>query len=259
VIFSHSDHAEATEAAIALWSLLAHHVPLMGPSWNLHIDRSNKIIVEVTNSQVFRDLVNLEVLDWVFLLAPGMASVDPRGGVESLADLNQLVEYFKEYNSKKKGKASQGTFFVERLVLSSTLMAAPDIASTLKDPHQRVYWDRNAHKDSSAHLNIPGAKSLQASDASEVIVFLAGWHSTSSKDTKNANILENVVGPYLAKIMESKGVPMVDKNPFTWFPTQSQSTWKLKCATVDMAAWLCKAVIDMPVRLQDAEAMRCHK
>jgi hypothetical protein len=81
---------EANNAANQLWENLKGFNPLLAPCEMFSWDHKRLDILEATNSDVFHDMQAKGILDWVYLVAAGMAVVSVRGHISCLADLEKF-------------------------------------------------------------------------------------------------------------------------------------------------------------------------
>jgi hypothetical protein len=213
-------------------------------------DHKRLVILEATNSDVFHDLQAKGILDWVYLVAAGMAVVSPRGYITCLADLEKLKTHCEDHNNQfGKKKANMGAYYAERIVLSKRLMEEPEIKAKLGDNQNRVFWDRNFSKDGKDLLR--DNKTCSAMTSQEVVVTLNNWHFMSNKELTLHN-LTHVVTPYLVTMCRSKGV-LAQLN-FKWASTSQANTWKLFTNNDEAAKVICTSIIDVHVSQQDTMA-----
>lgn len=241
---------EGNKAANYFWAPLQDLNPLMAPCEMFNWDYKCLVVLEVTNTNVYLEMQTQEVLDWVYLVAPGLAVVAVRGGTESLKDLEDFTDTCVTYNSKwGKTKANQGAYFAERIVLSKALLKLPELVAKQGDSNNRVYWDRNAAKASSALLE--DSKAFPVLTSHEVVVTLNNWHFMGNRELTKKN-LETIITPYLITQCKAKGV-VADLN-FTWHQTPQATTWKLNTHNDEAAKIICTCIIDVQVTQQDQMA-----
>jgi hypothetical protein len=162
---------EANKIACWLWEVLKDDSPMMAPHDLLNWDSQPAVLLEYVNSQALRDLTKTEVIDWVYLVSPGMAVASASPTLVGVEPLDILVDRIKDYNSKfNKLKASQGGFYVERVVLSKALMQIPSILSKMKGQQNKVYWERNEARDPKRYVK--EAKTSDPQNSQEVVVTL---------------------------------------------------------------------------------------
>ena len=233
--------------------------PLVGymQMFNFDFTKSN-IVVEASNSQVFRDLM-VELLDWVLMVSPGMAVICTRTRTVNLKALDEFVEACIKYNNTKHGaKVSTGVAYVERIVLSKALMEDPEVALYLKSPNNRVYYDRYVAnlKTGTARMNVNQTKNTMANDETEVVATLGNWTMVSDKDDMVTKLQFNIV-PYLLRELEKihgyiRPKSFSDDQLLKFSYTHLPWVFKIKCADSILAAKLCLLVVDLKVNLQDS-------
>ena len=83
---------EANETACWLWHVLANMCPLMRPHEMLQWDNFMEFaLLEYINSRALTKLVKDNVLDWIYLVSPGMAIVQPRPPIDGITTLDAFV------------------------------------------------------------------------------------------------------------------------------------------------------------------------
>ena len=142
---------DANTTACWLWHVLKDLCPLMGPHEMLQWDNFMEyVLLEYINSKALTKLVNDGVLDWIYMVSPGMAIVQPRIPVDGITALDAFVEKIKEYNtSLGKKKAREGGFYIERVVIGKKMMDDPAIKAAIGDTtaSKAVYYERMEARD----------------------------------------------------------------------------------------------------------------
>ena len=179
---------EANNLACIVCGQLEDLNPLMAPHAMLNWDNKPWVLLEVVNSQAYRELQTLGILHWTYLVSPGMAVVCGKHQLDTVEGLEDFIKALETYNKQFNNvPAHQGGFYVERLVLSSYLMEQPGINMMLKEgmikgSKNRVIWERNQRsKDRKAYIK--ESKTLDAQDTKEVVITLTNWHYTQDKNT----------------------------------------------------------------------------
>jgi hypothetical protein len=150
-----------------------------------------------------------------------MAVVCIKAGTNNLKDLEALAEICQNFNKKwGKTKAYQGAYFAERIVLSKCILKDPEIQAKVGSNTNRVFWHRNADKNTQALLQ--DTKGFKLASPLEVVVTLNNWHFTWDKDFTKGH-LDKVITPYLMTQCQARGV--IGDLSFTWMPTQQMNTW----------------------------------
>ena len=73
--FLQSSIEEANLAACEFWELLKDMRPMMGSCNMLNWDGTCMFLFAVTNSRVYQDFTDEKMIDWCYLVAPGLAVV----------------------------------------------------------------------------------------------------------------------------------------------------------------------------------------
>jgi hypothetical protein len=98
----------------------------------LQWDNAPWVLLGYINSRALTKLVKDNVLDWIYLVSPGMAIVQPRPPIDGITTLDAFVEKIKEYStSLGKKKAREGGFYIERVVINKKLMDDPAIKAAI--------------------------------------------------------------------------------------------------------------------------------
>jgi len=139
---------EANQAACWLWESLKEVEPMMAPHEFLQWDATNLLLLEFVNSKALKVLQEKKALDWIYLVSPGMAIVQANPQVQGITELDDFVQKVKDYNtSLGRKKARDGGYYIERVVISKTLMEIESIKSNMKEPTSKVYMERLEARD----------------------------------------------------------------------------------------------------------------
>ena len=240
---------EANLAANFLWDLLKDINPMMAPCFMFNWDFQDLIVLEVTNSSVFLDMQTSGDLDWVYLVAPGMAVVSINGHCTNLEHLEQFKEVCIKFNSQwGKKKANQGAYFAERIVVSKKLLKDPGVVSITGSSSNRVFWDRNSDKNIKALLQ--DSKTVRIINTDEVCATLNNWHFSANREMTK-KLLDKTITPYISKTCKSMSLGDAE---LEWVATNQVNTWKVKCNKVEIAHYLCTSLIDLQVKQDDQVA-----
>jgi hypothetical protein len=220
---------EARQALTDLYMQVQARAPLVGYHKTfMDFDLDRHVVVEYSNSQALRDLQKQGQVDWVMLVAPGIAIIVANPMIRNLETLQAFIQVLVDY-SKSWGKrqAHEGAFYFERLVLSKLLMHEPSIRKYLqenpkKDP--RVVWQR--HEDMTQE-DARNTKTAIAQSETEVIVTCQGF-------------------PYQPR--EPGDITL------EWLSTNQLYTWRLQTGNTIVAKFLCNTLLDFSVTLADSVA-----
>jgi hypothetical protein len=247
---------DACTQVYMFWQSLASMSPLVGFVDQCNFDHTKgNVVVGVTNSQTFRDLQ--KSLDWVYMVAPGMAVICTTQRIEDLDTLDQFVATCVAYNrSKNKARVNTGATYAERIVLSKALMDDPQVAQKLTGPNNRVYYDRyeSYRINMGDRMNIQEGRSLQAVDETEVVATLGNWTHVTDKADMVAKLQACIV-PYMINQLKAKGWVNKENTKeeviLRFTHTHLPTVFKLKCMDSRIAEMVCLGIIDVPVSLKD--------
>lgn len=244
---------EANETACWLWWKLGELDPMMGPHEMLQWDNAPWVLLEYINSKALTKLQDDGVLDWIYLVSPGMAIVQPRPPIQGITDLDAFVEKIKEYNTNLgKKKAREGGYYVERVVINKGMMNDPAIKAVIgENPGWRaVYYERMEARDPKQFVH--RSKAAEARTPSEVVVTLNNFHYTKDVNLMK-KLLEDTVTPYLVGILKVHGIinPDHDNDCLTWVPCGTMVNWRLLTPSEEASNYLCKHVVEKAVMFQD--------
>ena len=244
---------EANQAACWLWESLKDVEPMMAPHEFLQWDATNLLLLEFVNSKALLVLQEKKALDWIYLVSPGMAIVQANPQVQGITELDDFVQKVKDYNtSLGRKKARDGGYYIERVVISKTLMEMESIRSNMKEPTSKVYMERMEARDPKSYVN--SSKTAEPSNSSEVVVTLNNFHYTKDQNMMKS-LLENHVTPYLVGLLKTKGIipTSFSDDCLTWVPTQTMITWRLITPTQEVSNYLCTHVVEKAVVFQDMQ------
>ena len=249
--FLESSVEQANLAACKFWDLLKEMRPLMGPCNMLNWDKTYMFLFEVTNSRVYQDFTDEKMIDWCYLVAPGLAVLCCFDGeTQTLEALDKFKDHCIKYNKKwGKTKASQGAYFAERMVLSKEHLKKPEIVARVGPKTNRVFWDRNSER--GTHALLEESKAFAPMNNLEIVVTLSNWHFMANKEFTKKHLDESIT-PYLNQQCKDKGI--IGDLEFTWAPTPQVNTWKLVTNNFSATQHICTAIIDLQVRQQDQVA-----
>jgi hypothetical protein len=245
----YEDLDTANLAANTFWNLLEDLNPMMAPCNMFNWDYQETLVLEVTNSNVYLDLQTSGHIDWVYLVAPGMAVVGIRGFAKTLEDLNNFRDVCIKFNSQwGKQKAAQGAYFAERIVVSKQLLKDPAIQAATGSPSNRVFWDRNNDKNIQALLQ--DSKTVRVINPDEVCATLNNWHFSANREMTK-KLLDTTITPFIIKTCKDNYLGDAE---IAWVATNQTNTWKVKCNRVEVAHYLCTSLIDIQVQQNDQVA-----
>ena len=249
--FLQSSIEEANLAACEFWELLKDMRPMMGPCNMLNWDKTYMFLFEVTNSRVYQDFTDEKMIDWCYLVAPGLAVLCCFDGeTQTLEALDKFKDHCIKYNTKwGRRKASQGAYFAERMVLSKEHLKKPEIVARVGSKTNRVFWDRNSER--GTHALLEESKAFAPMNNLEIVVTLSNWHFMAYKEFTKKHLDESIT-PYLNQQCKAKGI--IGDLEFTWAPTPQVNTWKLVTNNFSATQHICTAIIDLQVRQQDQVA-----
>ena len=249
--FLQSSMEEANLAACEFWELLKDMRPMMGSCNMLNWDGTFMFLFEVTNSRVYQDFTDEKMIDWCYLVAPGLAVVCCFDGeTQTLEALDKFKDHCIKYNQKwGKKKASQGAYFAERMVLSKEHLKNPEIVARVGSKTNRVFWDKNS--DRGAHALLEESKAFAPMNNIEIVVTLSNWHFMAFKEFTKKHLDESIT-PYLNQQCKAKGI--IGDLEFTWAPTPQVNTWKLVTNNFSATQHICTGIIDLQVKQQDQVA-----
>ena len=249
--FLQSSIEEANLAACEFWELLKDMRPMMGPCNMLNWDKTYMFLFEVTNSRVYQDFTDEKMIDWCYLVAPGLAVVCCWDGeTQTLEALDKFKDHCIKYNQKwGKKKASQGAYFAERMVLSKEHLKNPEIVARVGSNTNRVFWDRNSER--GTHALLEESKAFAPMNNLEIVVTLSNWHFMAYKEFTKKHLDESIT-PYLNQQCKAKGI--IGDLEFTWAPTPQVNTWKLVTNNFSATQHICTGIIDLQVKQQDQVA-----
>ena len=249
--FLQSSIEEANLAACEFWELLKDMRPMMGSCNMLNWDGTCMFLFEVTNSRVYQDFTDEKMIDWCYLVAPGLAVVCCFDGeTQTLEALDKFKDHCIKYNQKwGKKKASQGAYFAERMVLSKEHLKNPEIVARVGSNTNRVFWDRNSER--GTHALLEESKAFAPMNNLQIVVTLSNWHFMAFKDFTQKHLDESIT-PYLDQQCKAKGI--IGDLEFTWAPTPQVNTWKLVTNNFSATQHICTGIIDLQVRQQDQVA-----
>ena len=249
--FLQSSIEEANLAACEFWELLKDMRPMMGSCNMLNWDGTCVFLFEVTNSRVYQNFTDEKMIDWCYLVAPGLAVVCCFDGeTQTLEALDKFKDHCIKYNQKwGKKKASQGAYFAERMVLSKEHLKNPEIVARVGSNTNRVFWDRNSER--GTHALLEESKAFAPMNNLEIVVTLSNWHCMAFKDFTKKH-LDEYITPYLDQQCKAKGI--IGDSEFTWAPTPQVNTWKLVTNNFSATQHICTGIIDFQVKQQDQVA-----
>ena len=254
VTFLYDNLETATKKCTEMYEKLDDQMhPIVGYFHQFNFDLPNSLIIlEVTNSQVLRDLTASEVVNWTFIVAHGIAIVDTAPPIVDLKSLEKVMDKIKKYNERSgHRRVWEGGKFVERVVLNKRLLKEPTIREARKTETNRVYWDRNDARFPGPRVFQNDKRSLELDDDRQVLVTLGNWYDAPKDYIKQD--LEAMVSHKVRKVLHKYQVleDTEDRASISWSTTKQNDTYKLTCRSTEMAQVLCKKVQSISVQLAD--------
>jgi len=227
--------------------------PIVGYYHQFNFDLPNSLIIlEVTNSQVLRELTASEVVNWTFIVAHGIAIVDTTPPIVDITTLEKVMDKIKKYNERSgHRRVWEGGKYVERVVLNKGLLKEPTIREARKTETNRVYWDRNDTRFPGPRVFQNDKRALELNDDRQVLVTLGNWYDAPKEYIKED--LEAMVSYKVRKVLHKHQVleDSSDRSAISWSTTRQNDTFKLTCQNAEMAQVLCKKVQSISIQLAD--------
>jgi len=253
------DVQDVTNCAHAVWEELASLEPLAGTMEMFNFEhKPDQVILECTNSQVLRDLMNKKVVCWVLMVYRGMAVVTTYGNLRTLADLQKLKSQVLAHNAQfdqGSQKVRAGARYVERIVLPQAILEDATVRETMKDSPDRVFWDRQEGKHRGPRDIHSDRRSTSIQEPTEVLVTLGDWYKGKMADIVREVALD--ISPGLLGLMKAGGVVTEEEaldvqGTLRWRHTNREGLLKLECKTPEMARYLCATVVKQSVKFPDS-------
>lgn len=237
---------------------LAHFDPIAGYHYSFsYFEMYPAPLIEFSHSDAILGLRKQNLITWVYFVSSQMAIVVFSKGTESGEALDQALQacisWNKEQTKKYKETGEQGSF-IERIVLSKTMMAEPSIQARMQDTKERVFWDKYSQFAEKGGKDTLDSRSIEALHDKEVVVTLHNFPYLTNKQATCEALVRRVQPLTFTELQRHAGALHGEDLKLDWSATHLAHIFKITCSSANVANYLCTKVIDMNFLLADTLA-----